>query len=152
MKNYRVFVEKYPEFQVEAQSLLSELNENLGLSLQTLRIRRRSHRCRERHTVRVGVELRDIRSGELSTTGVNLTGKLSSNLTVTQRLSGRLGDTLAVGGLNHLVNGGGDVGHVRTHSVGDDVGDTLSGESVNELLASDVSHSKFPSVVFLILG
>ena len=38
MKNYRVFVEKYPEFQVEAQSLLSELNENLGLSLQSLRL------------------------------------------------------------------------------------------------------------------
>ena len=31
MSNYRVFVEKYPEFQVEARSLLSELNENLQL-------------------------------------------------------------------------------------------------------------------------
>ncbi len=37
MKNYRIFVEKYPEFQVEARSLLSELNENLQLDLGTLR-------------------------------------------------------------------------------------------------------------------
>ena len=37
MSNYRVFVEKYPEFQVEARSLLSELNENLQLNLGTLR-------------------------------------------------------------------------------------------------------------------
>ena len=37
MKNYRIFVEKYPEFQVEARSLLSELNENLQLSLPSLR-------------------------------------------------------------------------------------------------------------------
>ena len=38
MKNYRIFVEKYPEFQVEAKSLLNELNENLQLSLQSLRL------------------------------------------------------------------------------------------------------------------
>ena len=38
MKNYRIFVEKYPEFQVEAKSLLSELNENLQLSLESLRL------------------------------------------------------------------------------------------------------------------
>ena len=38
MKNYRVFVEKYPEFQVEADSLREELNENLQLSLQSLRL------------------------------------------------------------------------------------------------------------------
>ncbi len=38
MKNYRIFVEKYPEFQVEAKSLLNELNENLQLSLKSLRL------------------------------------------------------------------------------------------------------------------
>ena len=38
MKNYRIFVEKYPEFQVEARSLLNELNENLQLSLHSLRL------------------------------------------------------------------------------------------------------------------
>ena len=38
MENYRIFVEKYPEFQVEARSLLSELNENLQLSLPSLRL------------------------------------------------------------------------------------------------------------------
>ena len=38
MKNYRVFVEKYPEFRVEAESLLNELNENLRLSLKNLRL------------------------------------------------------------------------------------------------------------------
>ena len=37
MGNYRVFVEKYPEFQVEAKSLMNELNENLQLSLGSLR-------------------------------------------------------------------------------------------------------------------
>ena len=37
MKNYRIYVEKYPEFQVEARSLLGELNENLQLSLPSLR-------------------------------------------------------------------------------------------------------------------
>ena len=36
--NYRIFVEKYPEFQVEARSLLNELNENLRLSLPGLRL------------------------------------------------------------------------------------------------------------------
>ena len=36
--NYRIFVEKYPEFQVEASSLRSELNENLQLDLQSLRL------------------------------------------------------------------------------------------------------------------
>ena len=38
MNNYRIYVEKYPEFQVEARSLLSELNENLQLDLETLRL------------------------------------------------------------------------------------------------------------------
>lgn len=37
MNNYRIFVEKYPEFQVEAHSLLNELNESLQLSLKSLR-------------------------------------------------------------------------------------------------------------------
>ena len=37
MNNYRIYVEKYPELQVEARSLLSELNENLQLSLPSLR-------------------------------------------------------------------------------------------------------------------
>lgn len=37
MANYRIFVEKYPEFQVEAGSLKAELNENLQLDLQSLR-------------------------------------------------------------------------------------------------------------------
>ena len=37
MSNYRIFVEKYPEFQVEARSLLHELNENLQLTLPSLR-------------------------------------------------------------------------------------------------------------------
>ena len=36
--NYRIFVEKYPEFQAEASSLRSELNENLQLDLQSLRL------------------------------------------------------------------------------------------------------------------
>ena len=36
--NYRIFVEKYPEFQVEAASLKAELNENLQLDIQTLRL------------------------------------------------------------------------------------------------------------------
>lgn len=38
MSNYRIFVEKRPEFQVEAKSLLAELNENLRLELKTLRL------------------------------------------------------------------------------------------------------------------
>ena len=37
MNNYRIYVEKYPEFQVETRSLLSELNENLQLELPSLR-------------------------------------------------------------------------------------------------------------------
>ena len=36
--NYRIFVEKYPEFQVEAASLKAELKENLHLDLQSLRL------------------------------------------------------------------------------------------------------------------
>lgn len=36
--NYRIFVEKYPEFQVEAASLKAELNENLQINLETLRL------------------------------------------------------------------------------------------------------------------
>ena len=38
MKNYRIFVEKYPRFQVEAETLRKELNNNLGLKLATLRL------------------------------------------------------------------------------------------------------------------
>ena len=38
MANYRIFGEKYPEFQVEAGSLKAELNENLQLDLQSLRL------------------------------------------------------------------------------------------------------------------
>ena len=38
MKNYRIFVEKYAEFQVEAHALQSELNENLGLNIKSLRV------------------------------------------------------------------------------------------------------------------
>lgn len=38
MANYRIFVEKYPEFQVEAGSLKAELNENLQIDLQSLRL------------------------------------------------------------------------------------------------------------------
>ena len=38
MANYRIFVEKYHEFQVEAGSLKAELNENLQLDLQSLRL------------------------------------------------------------------------------------------------------------------
>ena len=38
MADYRIFVEKYPEFQVEARSLQNELNANLGLSLHGLRL------------------------------------------------------------------------------------------------------------------
>ena len=38
MKNYRVYVEKKPRFRVEAESLRRELNANLGLELQNLRL------------------------------------------------------------------------------------------------------------------
>ncbi|MBQ0025575.1 MAG: phosphoribosylformylglycinamidine synthase [Bacteroidales bacterium] len=38
MDSIRIFVEKYSGFQVEAQSLLSELNENLSLGLRSLRL------------------------------------------------------------------------------------------------------------------
>ena len=38
MKNYRIFVEKLPCFQVEAESLRRELNDNLDLGLRTLRL------------------------------------------------------------------------------------------------------------------
>ena len=38
MNAYRIFVEKYSEFQVEAQSLRNEFNENLSLELRTLRL------------------------------------------------------------------------------------------------------------------
>ena len=37
MSNFRIFVEKRPAFQVEARSLMNELNENLQLNLQSLR-------------------------------------------------------------------------------------------------------------------
>ena len=38
MKSYRIFVEKYREFRVEAESLLRDLNANLNLSLDVLRL------------------------------------------------------------------------------------------------------------------
>ena len=38
MKNYRVYVEKYPRFQVEADTLRKELNNNLSLKLTSLRL------------------------------------------------------------------------------------------------------------------
>ena len=38
MKNYRIFVEKRPEFRVEAESLRRELNENLSLHIKSLRL------------------------------------------------------------------------------------------------------------------
>ena len=37
MKNRRIFVEKYPRFQVEADTLRRELNTNLGLNIESLR-------------------------------------------------------------------------------------------------------------------
>ncbi len=37
MKNYRIFVEKYPQYRIEAQSLRNELNANLGLDIKELR-------------------------------------------------------------------------------------------------------------------
>ena len=38
MKNHRIFVEKYARFQVEAESLRKELNENLSLAIESLRV------------------------------------------------------------------------------------------------------------------
>lgn len=38
MKAHRIFVEKYSEFQVEAESLRNEFNENLSLSIRALRL------------------------------------------------------------------------------------------------------------------
>ena len=38
MKNYRIYVEKYAKFQVEAESLRRELNENLSLNIRSLRL------------------------------------------------------------------------------------------------------------------
>ena len=38
MANYRIFVEKKPGFRVEAQSLKEELNENLRLRIESLRL------------------------------------------------------------------------------------------------------------------
>lgn len=38
MGNYRVFVEKYPRFRVEAESLREELNRNLSLNIRELRM------------------------------------------------------------------------------------------------------------------
>ena len=38
MADYRIYVEKYPEFGVEARSLRNELNANLGLHLRNLRL------------------------------------------------------------------------------------------------------------------
>ncbi len=37
MRNRRIFVEKYPQFQVEADTLRRELNANLGLNIESLR-------------------------------------------------------------------------------------------------------------------
>ena len=37
MKNRRIFVEKYPRFQVEAETLRREINTNLGLNIESLR-------------------------------------------------------------------------------------------------------------------
>ncbi len=37
MKNYRIYVEKYPKYRVEASSLKNELNANLGLDIKELR-------------------------------------------------------------------------------------------------------------------
>ena len=37
MSNFRIFVEKRPAFQVEARSLMNELNENLQLNMESLR-------------------------------------------------------------------------------------------------------------------
>ena len=37
MKNRRIFVEKYPQFQVEADTLRREFNTNLGLAIESLR-------------------------------------------------------------------------------------------------------------------
>ena len=38
MNAHRIYVEKSSQFQIEAQSLKSEFNENLSLSLRTLRL------------------------------------------------------------------------------------------------------------------
>ena len=38
MKNHRIFVEKYARFQVEAEGLRKELNENLSLDIKSLRV------------------------------------------------------------------------------------------------------------------
>ncbi len=38
MSNYRIYVEKLPRFQVEAKSLESEFNNNLGLNLKSMRL------------------------------------------------------------------------------------------------------------------
>ncbi len=38
MKNYRIYVEKYAEFRVEAEALRRELNENLSLNIESLRL------------------------------------------------------------------------------------------------------------------
>ena len=38
MGAHRIFVEKNPEFRVEAESLRNEFNENLSLSLRSLRL------------------------------------------------------------------------------------------------------------------
>ena len=38
MKNYRIYVEKYPRFSVEADTLRKELNNNLGLNMPSLRL------------------------------------------------------------------------------------------------------------------
>ena len=38
MKSYRIYVEKYTEFQIEAECLRRELNQNLSLNIKTLRL------------------------------------------------------------------------------------------------------------------
>ena len=38
MENFRIYVEKLPRFRVEAESLRRELNANLNLEIETLRL------------------------------------------------------------------------------------------------------------------
>ena len=105
----------------------------------------------ELHPIGVSVELGDIGSGELGSTNVNLVSQFGCNLAVTQGFGRRLRNALAVDRLSHLVNSDSNVCHVRAHSVGDNVCDTLGGERVDKLLTGDVSHSN-PFCSFLILG
>ena len=38
MNSYRIYVEKYTDFQIEAECLRRELNQNLSLNIKTLRL------------------------------------------------------------------------------------------------------------------